>query len=143
MLFTVNIFNWIPSGNYNSQIVIIALTEVFDGPIPSKILYLFSWNPYFKTAGASQFILFLIKNFREKDIQFLKEWFCQKLPSNDNNNWANVYLFSVYHVSVIISWGLYTFYLILEDHFFVFKEFFQKIFCMVSILKRFLIKSRL
>ena len=126
MLFTVNLFNWIPSGNHNSQVVIIALTEVFDGTIPSKILYPFSWNPYLKTAGASLFILFLIKNFKEKDIQFLKKWFCQKLQSNDNNNWPNVYPFSVYHASFIISWDLFTFYLILEDHFFVFKESFSE-----------------
>ena len=33
-------------------------------------------------------ILFLVKNFEEKEIEFLKERFCQKLPSNYDNNWA-------------------------------------------------------
>ena len=50
-----------------------------------------------------------------------------------------------YSTRAIIGCGLYTFYPIYEDHFFVFKEFFQKILslCMVSIQERFVIKSRL
>ena len=35
--------------------------------------------------------LFLsLLNFEEKEIEFLKEPFCEKLPSNDDNNWATV-----------------------------------------------------
>ena len=51
-----------------SPVFIIALTEVFDGTIFSKILFPFPWNPYFKTDGTSQSILFLAKNFEEKEI---------------------------------------------------------------------------
>ena len=52
----------------NGPVVIIALTEVFDGTVPSKTL-----------------------NFEEKDMQYLKERFYQKLPSYDENYWANSY----------------------------------------------------
>ena len=64
-----------------SPVVIIALTEVFDKTVPSKIIFLF---PYLKTDGTSLLILFLAKNFEEKEIQFLKEWFCQKLCQMTN-----------------------------------------------------------
>ena len=67
----------------------IVLTEVFDGTIPSKIIFPFPWNPYLKTGGTSLLILFLVKNFEEKEIEFLKEQFCLKLLSNNYNNWAN------------------------------------------------------
>ena len=40
--------------------------------------------------GQVFFILFLVKNFEEKEIELLKERFCQKLPSNDDNNWASI-----------------------------------------------------
>ena len=45
----------------------------------------------------------------------------------------------------IITCGLYTFYPIFEDHFFVFMEFFQKILalCMDSAQEQFVIKSEL
>ena len=45
----------------------------------------------------------------------------------------------------IISRGLYIFYPISKDHFFLFKELFQKILslCMACIQERLLIKSRL
>ena len=51
----------------------------------------------------------------------------------------------MYRARANISRGLYTIYPILEDHFFAFKEFFQKIMslCIVSILERFLIESGL
>ena len=51
----------------------------------------------------------------------------------------------IYCTRTIITRGLYIFYPIFEDHFFVFKEFFHKIIslCMVSIQERFLIKSGL
>ena len=68
-----------------STVVIVALTEVFDGTVPSWILFPFLWNPYFKTDGKSLLILFLVKNFEEKEVQFLKEWSYQKLPSNDDD----------------------------------------------------------
>ena len=71
-----------------SPVVIIDLTEMFDGTVPSKILFPFPWNPYLKTDGKSLPILFLVKNFEEKEIKILKERFCQKLLSNDDNNWA-------------------------------------------------------
>ena len=58
-----------------SPVVIIALTEVFDGTVPSKILFPFPWNSYLKTDGTSLIILFLVKNFEEKEIEFLKEQF--------------------------------------------------------------------
>ena len=66
--------------NY-SPVVINALTEVFDRTVPSKILFPFPWNPYLKTDGTSLPILFLVKNFEEKEIEFLR--FCKKLLSND------------------------------------------------------------
>ena len=61
----------------------MALTEVFDRTVT------FPWNPYLKTDGTCLPILFLAKNFEEKEIEFLKEWFCQKLLPHDDNNWAN------------------------------------------------------
>ena len=53
--------------------------------------------------------------------------------------------FGISYARAIITRGLYIFYPLLEDHFFVFKEVFRKILflCMVSIQKRFLIKSGL
>ena len=71
-----------------SPVVIITLTEDFDRTLLSKALFPFPWNPYLKTDGTSLPILFLVKNFEEKEIEFLKEWFGQKLPSNDDNNRA-------------------------------------------------------
>ena len=50
----------------------------------------FPWNPYLRTEPTSLVFLFLVKNFQEKEIEFLKERFFQKLPSNDGNNWAYV-----------------------------------------------------
>ena len=64
----------------------------FDGTVPSKIIFPFPWNPYLKREGTSLLILFLVKNFEEKEMDFLKEQFCQKLPSNNDNNWAIVQL---------------------------------------------------
>ena len=57
----------------------------FDRTIPSKVPF-----PYLKTDGTRLLILFFIKNFEKREIQFLKEWFCQKIYKSDNNNWANV-----------------------------------------------------
>ena len=54
----------------------------FDRTIPSKIPFPFPWNPYLKTDGTNILILFLVKNLEEYEIEFLKERFCQKLPSN-------------------------------------------------------------
>ena len=71
-----------------SPCVIIALTEVFEGiegTIPSKIILPLTLNLYLKK---SLLILFSVKNFEEKEIQFSKEWFYQKLLSNDDNRWA-------------------------------------------------------
>ena len=48
--------------------IIIALTEIFDGTVPSKIILPFPWDPYFKTDGTSLLIFFLGKNFEEKEI---------------------------------------------------------------------------
>ena len=48
------------------------------------------WNPYLERDGTSLLILFLVKNFEEEEIEFLKERFCQKLLSYDDNNSANV-----------------------------------------------------
>jgi hypothetical protein len=53
-----------------SPVVIIALTEVFDGTVPSKILFPFHWDPYLKTDGTS--LPILVKNF------------------DDDKNWAIV-----------------------------------------------------
>ena len=75
-------------------VVIIALTEVFDGTVPSKNIFPFPWDPYLKTDGTSLLILFLVKNFEEKEIQFLKKRFCQKLSSNDDNNQAFIWVSS-------------------------------------------------
>ena len=49
-----------------------------------KIIFHLPGNLYVKTDGTSVLVLFLVKNFEE--ILFFKGWFCQKLPSNDNNN---------------------------------------------------------
>ena len=73
-----------------SPCVIIALTEVFEGiegTIPSKIILPLTLNLYLKKS-TSFLILFSVKNFEEKEIQFSKEWFYQKLWSNDDNRWA-------------------------------------------------------
>ena len=67
-----------------STVVIVALTEVFDGTVPSWILFPFLWNPYLKTDGTSPFFVFLVKNCEEKKIEFLKEQFCRKLQSIDD-----------------------------------------------------------
>ena len=66
------------------------MTEVFDGTIPSKIVFPFPRNPYLKTNGKSLLILFLVKNVEEKEVEFLKDRFCQKLLLNDDNNWDKV-----------------------------------------------------
>ena len=52
---------------------------------------------------------------------------------------------SIYRTHVITISGLYIFYPIFEDHFFVFMEFFQKILalCMDSAQEQFVIKSEL
>ena len=59
---------WIVDYSKISPVVIIELTEVFDGTVPSKIIFPFPWNPYLKTDGTSLPILFLVKNFEEKEI---------------------------------------------------------------------------
>ena len=51
-----------------SPVVIIALTEVFEGTDPSNFLFPFPWNFYLKTDGTSLLILFLVKNFEKKEI---------------------------------------------------------------------------
>ena len=51
--------------------------------------FFFLLNPYLKIDGTSLLSIFLVKYFEEKEIGFLKERFCQKLSSNDENNWAN------------------------------------------------------
>ena len=61
-----------------SPVVIIALTEVFDRTVPSKIAFPFPWNPYLKTDVTSLPILFLVKNFEGKETEFLKKQFNQK-----------------------------------------------------------------
>ena len=73
-----------------SPVVTNALTVVFDGSVPSEIILIFPWNPYLKTDGTSFLILSLVKNFEEKEIWFFMKRFCQKLPSNNDNNWAKV-----------------------------------------------------
>ena len=83
-----------------SPVFIIALTEVFDGTVPSKFLFPYPWNPYLNTDGTSlpvlhYAILFLVKNFEEKEIEFWKERFCQKLLSNNDNNCALVFKFLI------------------------------------------------
>ena len=72
----------------SNKVVIITLTDVFDRIVPSKIIFSFPWNTYLKTDGTSLLILFVVKNFEEKEIEFLKERFCQKLLSNNDNNWG-------------------------------------------------------
>ena len=49
-----------------SPVVFITLTYFFDRAIPAKIP--FTWHPYLKTDSTSLLILFLIKNFEEKEI---------------------------------------------------------------------------
>jgi hypothetical protein len=60
-----------------SPVVVIALTEVFDGTVPSKILFPFHWDPYLKTDGIC--LIILVKNFDEKKIEFLKERISQMM----------------------------------------------------------------
>ena len=81
----IGVFKYIPKGTSKCNIVklkeeiwcqkygidlvvIIALTEVFGRTFPSKIIFPFPWNPFLKTDGTSLIILFLIKNFEEKEI---------------------------------------------------------------------------
>ena len=40
----------------------------------------FAWNPYLKTDGTGLLILFFVKDFKEKEIAFLKERVYQKIP---------------------------------------------------------------
>jgi len=54
------------------------LTEFFDGTIPSIFLFPF---PYLKTDGTSLLILFFVKNFEEKEIEFRQDWYRQNIPS--------------------------------------------------------------
>ena len=51
----------------NKPIVIIALTKDFDRTVPLKIIFPFPWIPYLKTCGKSLPVLFLVKNFEEKE----------------------------------------------------------------------------
>ena len=74
----------------NSPVVIIALTEVFDGTVPSKILFPFPWNSYLKTDGTSLIILFLVKNFEEKEIEFLKEQFGKNFCKMMASVWKDI-----------------------------------------------------
>ena len=50
----------------NNPVVIIALSEVFAGTVPSNDPFPFPLNPYLKTDRTSLLILFLLKNFEEK-----------------------------------------------------------------------------
>ena len=50
-----------------SSVVIFALTEVFDGTVPSKIIFSFPCNPYFKPNFTCLLTLFLANNFGEKE----------------------------------------------------------------------------
>ena len=61
------------------------------------------------------------------------------------NAFFSPYLESIYRTRVIITRGLFTFYPIFEDHYFVFKEVFLKILtlCMVSTQERVVFKSGL
>ena len=84
-----SILTWITLHNICnlSPFVIIFLTEVFEGILLSKILLPFPWNPYLKTDVTSLLILF----FKEKEVEFLTEWFLQKLSSKRwyiCNKWA-------------------------------------------------------
>ena len=45
------------------------------------MLFPFPWNSYIKTNVTSLLILFFVKDFKEKEIAFLKEQFHQKIPS--------------------------------------------------------------
>ena len=61
----------------NSPVDVIALKDVFDGTVPSKIIFPFPWNPYLKTDGTSLFYaLFSSEFLEEKELEFLKERFC-------------------------------------------------------------------
>ena len=57
-----------------------------------KLLFPFPWNPCLKTDGTSMLLLLLDKNFKEKEINFLKEWFLLKKHQTDNNKWAYDFL---------------------------------------------------
>ena len=76
-----------------SPVVIITLSEVFDGTIPSKHLFPFPWNLYLKTDGTSLLIFFLVKNFEEKEIEWWYQLFIQVLFTNltqqVNKKWDN------------------------------------------------------
>ena len=70
------------------------VTELLDAPRDgqnlSETATPFPWKPYLKKNGTSLLLLLLVKNFEEKEIKLLKEQFCQKLPSNDDSNWAHI-----------------------------------------------------
>ena len=54
-------------------VVTITLMEFLYRTVPSKIPFDFPLNTYLKTDGTSLLILFLVKNFEEKEIEMLKE----------------------------------------------------------------------
>ena len=56
-----------PTILYFSPVVIIAMTKVFDGTVPSKIIFSFPCNPYFKPNFTCLLTLFLANNFGEKE----------------------------------------------------------------------------
>ena len=53
-------------------VVTITLMEFLYRTVPSKIPFDFSLNTYLKTDGTSLLILFLVKNFEEKEIKNVK-----------------------------------------------------------------------
>ena len=55
---------------------IISLKKVFEGIVQSKIQS--PLNPYLKTDVTSLLILFFVKDFKEKEIEFLTELLLQK-----------------------------------------------------------------
>ena len=67
------------------------MTEVFEGTTPSKIIFP---PPQLKTNGTSLLILFFVKDFKEKEVEFLTEQILQKYA----NKWA-----TVLHINMFFS----------------------------------------
>ena len=71
------------------------VTELLDTPRDgftkvARNRHTFSLEALPQKNGTSLLLLLLVKNFEEKEIKLLMEQFFQKLPSNDDSNWAHI-----------------------------------------------------
>ena len=64
---------FLAENSITSPFVIIFWKEIFEGIILSKIVLPFPRNPYVKTDVPGLLILFFVKDFKEKVVEFLTE----------------------------------------------------------------------